>query len=177
MFDPLRSRNHVDFVRIGNKSALVSDPLADLLLSVAAIIIIALIAILPHIPRHPVAGNGSASALQGLPTNSKFRLEGRVVAPLVAAQGGLVMGRAPSVTIPVDRILVDESLITRLKRMRDTDEALVLFIEPNGLEAAFQFEVAANRYGPKRIVQVRLASDCSHVKSERLARYCRILNR
>jgi hypothetical protein len=175
MFDPLKITNQslAFSARTENESTLVVDPLADLLLSVAAIIIIALIAILPHISLQPASGRDSASSSSALPINSSFRLEGRTVEPLVATRRGLAIGGSPSGIIPVDRIFLDQDLIDRMKRMRDHDETIVLLIEPDGLETAFQFDVIANRYGPKRMLQVRLDSDCSHAKSERLALYCR----
>jgi hypothetical protein len=174
MFDPLESQNYNCgiFIRPENDSTLAVDPLADLLLSVAAIIIIALIVILPTIPRHPISAGSSTGSIHGLPQNSSFRLDGRKVGPWVATEQGLATGTSPQDVIPVGRILLDEDLVNKLKRMRDAGETLVLFIDPKGLETSFQFEVIANRYGPKRILQVRLDSDCHHAKSERLARYC-----
>jgi hypothetical protein len=55
--------------------------------------------------------------------------------------------------------------------MRDAGETIVLLIDPNGYETAFQFEVMANRYGPTKMRQIRLESECS------VERYCRDLVR
>jgi hypothetical protein len=174
MFDPFKGidQNSIISISSENESALVVDPLADLLLSVVAIIIIALIVILPSIPLHPTSTDGLTSSIPGLPQNSGLRLNGRRVEPLVATGQGLTLGESPSEFIPVGRVFLDGNLISKLKRMRDEDETVVLFIEPNGLETAFQFEVIANQYGPKRILQVRVDSDCNYVKSDRLAAYC-----
>lgn len=174
MFDPFKSANQNSIVSVSseNESALVVDPLADLLLSVVAIIIIALIVVLPNIPLHPTLGGSPTSSMPWLPKNSDLRLNGHKVEPLVATGRGLMLGGSLSDFIPVGSIFLDEGLVNKLKRMRDADETVVLFIEPNGLETAFQFEVIANRYGPKRILQVRIDSDCNYIKSDRLAAYC-----
>jgi hypothetical protein len=154
----------------------VADPLADLLLSAVAIIVLAMIAILPTLPRHFTSpdnpNHNPANSVPGFPENSSFRLEGREVEPLVATERGLVIGGRPPRVIPVGRVFFDESLVATLERMRRLDETAVLLIEPNGLETAFQFEVVANRYGPKRMRQIRLDSECSHLNSEHRAPQC-----
>ena len=154
----------------------VADPLADLLLSAVAIIVLAMIAILPTLPRHFTSQDNPkdnpTSSVPGFPENSTFRLEGREVEPLVATERGLVIGGRPRRVIPVDRVFFDESLVATLERMRRMDETVVLLIEPNGLETAFQFEVVANLHGPKRMRQIRLDSECGHLNSEHRAPHC-----
>jgi len=142
-----------------SEAAPIADPLTDLLLSVAAIIVLAVIAILPTISRHPGSHHDRVA----------FRLEGRAVYPFVAIEQGLIIGAEPSRIIPVDRIFFDDGLIPILERMRATGETIVLLVEPNGFEPAIQFEVIANRHGPGRIHQVRLESPCD------MTRYCRDL--
>jgi hypothetical protein len=139
-----------------SEAAPIADPLADLLLSVAAIIVLAVIAILPTMTRH--AGSHHDRV--------EFRLERRTVYPFVAIERGLIVGEAPSRVIPVDRIFFDEGLVSILERMRTAGEAVVLLVEPNGFEPAIQFEVIANRHGPVKMHQIRLESECS------MTRYC-----
>jgi hypothetical protein len=172
MSDPLASPGPAFTPRPESELTLVADPLADLLLSAVAIIVLAMIAILPTLPRHFTSQDNPASSIAGFPENSAFRLEGREVEPLVATERGLVIGSRPPRLIPVGRVFFDESLIVTLERMRRMDEIIVLFIEPDGFETAFQFEVIANLHGPKRMRQVRLDSECSHAKSDRLALHC-----
>jgi hypothetical protein len=175
MFDLLRSADPVFPPRPESEFTPVADPLADLLLSAVAIIVLAMIAILPTLPRHFTSQDNSsnpANSVQGFPDNSRFRLEGREVEPLVATERGLVIGGRPARMIPVGRIFFDESLVATLERMRRLDQTVVLLIEPNGLETAFQFEVVANRHGPKRMRQIRLDSDCSPLNSEHRAPHC-----
>src|SRR5262249_13114765 len=157
MFDPPPGTNSgIGVHEQEGDAAPIADPFADLLLSVAAVIVLTVIAILPTIPRHSPSHDDRVG----------FRLEGRAVHPFVAVERGLIVGEASSRMVPVDRIFFDEGLVATLERMRTDGEAIVLLIEPNGFEPAFQFEVIANRHGPERMHQVRLESECS------MTRYC-----
>jgi hypothetical protein len=157
MFDASSSASSDMHVHLPeSEAAPIADPLADLLLSVAAIIVLAVIAILPTMTRR--AGSHHDRV--------EFRLEGRAVYPFVATERGLIVGEAPSRVIPVDRIFFDEGLVLVLERIRTAGEAVVLLVEPNGFEPAIQFEVIANRHGPVRMHQIRLESECS------MTRYC-----
>ena len=160
---------------VHGEPTIVSDPLADLLLSVVAIVVIVMMAILPTLPRHPVRRAASpgelAGSMRGLPDNGRFRLHGHAVAPWVATAPGLVVGGA-SELIPVDRILQSDSLVARLEQMRRRDETMVLLIEPDGFDTAFQLEVVASAHGPQRMHQVRLDAACSHARSAAVARAC-----
>jgi hypothetical protein len=176
MFDPLTSAAPIFPPRPESELTPVADPLADLLLSAVAIIVLAMIAILPTLPRHftsqdNLKGNPTSS-VAGFPENSRFRLDGREVEPWVASERGLVIGGRPPRVIPVGRVFFDEGLIETLERMRRLDETIVLLIEPNGFETAFQFEGIANLHGPKRMRQIRLESECSHPTAEHLALNC-----
>ena len=107
--------------------------------------------------------------MRSVPSN--FRLQGLAVHPFAAIGQGLVVEAASARVIPVDRVLSDEGLVATLERMRAAGEAIVLLIDPNGYETAFQFEVMANRHGPKKMRQIRLDSECT------VERYCRDLVR
>jgi hypothetical protein len=149
--------------------AYVADPLADLLLSAAAIIVIAVIAVLPILPRHSMPQRDSPRALQN---NVVFRIGDREVDPFIATEHGLIVGRSSSQMIPVDKIFFDEALPRILEGMRNADAAVVLLIEPNGFETAFQFEAIASRHGPRQMRQVRVDSECQFAKMERVASEC-----
>jgi hypothetical protein len=171
MLDPRSSVSRTS-PPVESEHTLVADPLADLLLSTVAIVVLAMIAILPTLPHHSTPQGHPTSSVAGDPENGSFRLEDRAVEPLVATERGLIIWSQVPREIPIDRIFFDESLVARLKRMRSMDDTLVLLIEPNGSEAAFQFEVIANLHGPKKMRQVRLYSECGHAKSEPLPSYC-----
>jgi hypothetical protein len=148
------------------------DPLADLLFGVVAIVVLAVIIILPTVGMRGMA----SAALQGpvgeALIKSKFSLDGRAVEPLVATAAGLRYGPQPSEIVPLEAILQDAPLAARLRAMRERGDTLVLMIDPDGSEAAFQFEAVASRDGPPRIRQVRLDATCTHAKSAALARFC-----
>lgn len=170
MFDTLASAEPFVSVPQGeNESTHIADPLADLLLSVAAIIVLAVIAIFPTIPGHSTLRDDQTRRV--VPAKVSFRLHGLSVDPFVAIGQGLVVGPDSSRVVPVDRVFLDEGLVGTLEQMRAAGKAVVLLIEPNGFETAFQFEVMANRHGPKRMYQIRLESECN------IDRYCHDLVR
>lgn len=130
---------------------LASDPLADLLLSVAAIIVLAVLAILPSLPQR------TASATEA---QTGFQLDGRRVTPWLATSAGLAIDSSPTNLVPLDRMFSDQTLAAALQGMQPANEPLVLFIAPDGSEAAFQFEAIASRHGVRQIRQVRLEPGC-----------------
>ena len=155
-----------------SETAYIADPLADLLLSIGAVVILIVIAIFPTIPRHSTFHAHSASTLRASAKHFIFRFEGREVDPLIAAERGLVIGGPSPRVVPVDRIFLDESLVAALEQMRNAGEPVVLLIEPDGLETAFQLEVVAGRHGPRRIRIIRLVSNCNPAKSDVIALNC-----
>lgn len=147
----------------------VADPLADLLLSAAAIIVIAVISVLPIMPRHSTPQRDSS---RGVQNNVVFRLGDREIEPFIATERGLIIDRSSSRMIPVDKIFFDETLPAILNGMRKADEAVVVLIEPNGFETAFQLEAIASRHGPVRMRQVRIDSECHFARMDRIASRC-----
>jgi hypothetical protein len=156
-----------------SEPTLVADPLADLLLSTVAIIVLAMIAILPTLPRHHSQAKPKSS-ITGLPDTSTFRVGGQDVEPMVATAAGLITLSSNRDLIPIGHMFFDKGLVAKLEDMRRLNQPLVLLIEPSGSETAFQFEVLANRHGPKRITQVRLDTDCGHAKSAAVEPYCNV---
>lgn len=149
MFDgSAKARSIIVSPQRGDDDAHIADPLADLLLSVAAIIVLVVIAILPTIPRHPVSRTDRA----GLVHDWRFSLENREVHPFFATHEGLLVAGSSSF-IPVDRIFLDDGLVATLERMRRSDDVVV-------------------PHGPRRMRQVRLDADCNFVTSGRVGRFC-----
>jgi hypothetical protein len=147
--------------------ALHIDPLSDLLLSVAAIIVLAVIVVLP-------AARFSVSTAGKLPDHPQMTFQGQAIQPLFATPHGLRMGSGTADTIPADRILDDQRLAARLQHMREAGEALLLVIEPEGFEAAFLFEAVTSIHGPKRSWQIRLDTACGNQNSMPLELLCGI---
>jgi hypothetical protein len=168
MLDAL-ARTNPPVSREDNEPAHVADPLADLLLSAAAIVVIAVIAVLPIMPRHSTLQREPSRALQN---NMVFRLGDREVEPFIATERGLIVGRSSPRMIPVDKIFFDQALPGILQEMRKADETVVVLIEPNGFETAFQLEAIASRHGPGRMRQVRHDSECRFARMERVASPC-----
>ena len=151
---------------------LAIDPLADLLFGVVAIVVLAVIIILPTVGTRGVANGAPPSSVGEALVKSKFSLDGRAVEPFMAAARGLRYGPQPSEIVPLEAILQDSALAARLREIRERGNPLVLMIDPDGSEAAFQFEAVASRDGPARIRQIRLDATCTHAKSAALARFC-----
>jgi hypothetical protein len=168
MLDPLASTNPL-VSRESNEPAHAADPLADLLLSAAAIIVIAVIAVLPILPRHSMPQRDQSRAWQN---NVVFRLGDREVEPFIATERGLIVGRSSPRMIPVDKIFFDQALPGILEEMRKADEPVVLLIESNGFETVFQLEAIASRHGPARMRQIRIDSECQFARMERVASRC-----
>jgi hypothetical protein len=169
VFDARPGADPLVSVQVEDESTHIADPLADLLLSVAAIIVLAVIAIFPTIRSHSTLRDDEARRV--VPAKVNFRLHGLSIDPFVAIGQGLVVGADSSRVIPVDRIFLDDGLAGTLERMRAAGKDVVLLIEPDGFETAFQFEVMANRHGAKRMHQIRLESECN------IDRYCHHLVR
>jgi len=155
-----------------SETAYIADPLADLLLSIGAVVILIVIAIFPTIPQHSTSHARSAGTLRVSPKQFIFRFAGREVDPLIAAERGLVIGGPSPPVVPVDRIFLDESLVATLEQMRNAGEPVILLIEPDGLETAFQLEIVAGRHGPRRMRVTRLVSNCNPTKSDVFALNC-----
>jgi hypothetical protein len=99
-----------------------------------------------------------------------FRLGDREVEPFIATERGLIVGRSSPRMIPVDKIFFDQALPGILEEMRKADEAVVVLIEPNGFETAFQLEAIASRHGPGRMRGIN--SKCQFAKIEAVASHC-----
>ena len=160
MLDTLASTNPL-VSRQDYEPAHVTDPLADLLLSAAAIIVIAVIHSMPQ-----------RDLSHGFQNSVVFRVGDRKVDPFIATEQGLIVGRSSSRMIPVDKIFFDEVLPGVLEEMRKAKEAVVVLIEPNGFETAFQLEAIASRHGPGRMRQVRIDSECQFARMGRVASRC-----
>jgi hypothetical protein len=168
MLDTLASAT-LPVPRQDHEPAHAADPLADLLLSAAAIIVIAVIAVLPILPRHSMPQRDLSRASQN---NVVFRLGDREVEPFIATERGLIVGPSSPRMIPVDKIFFDQTLPGILEQMRKADDAVIVLIEPNGLETAFQLEAIVSRHGPGRMRQVRIDSECHFARMESVASHC-----
>lgn len=134
-----------------------TDPLADLLFTLIAAVLPAILLLAPLSDgvRHAVereATRRTAQAREGT------TLRGAPVHPVVARAAGLsVDGRF----VPLDHIDDDPGLVAALDGMRAAHQPLLLLIEPDGGESAFLFEPVAAAHAPSRFDEVRLTSPCA----------------
>ena len=143
----------------------VFDPLADLFFSVVAIVVLAVIIIVPT-----VRLNGEAPATEKGPQT--IEIDGHQVNPIRATSAGLSFGADGALTVALNSIDDDPRLLAALRRARQADLPLLVLIEPDGDEAAFQLEPVLAREGVASITQVRLDAACRHVRAPARAGGC-----
>ena len=156
----------------------LADPLGDLLLSVAAILMLAIILILPlsaHLPSRTIEQAPSSEAASSEDIAAKqvdelWRLREPII--LLANKDGLRFGAAPLDYISVDGILNEQSLSNKYRDLEPSDRSTILFIEPDGFESAFLFEAIARHFIGVKITQIRLRRRCDALRSFKLKRLC-----
>lgn len=147
-----------------------SDPLADLMFTMIAIVLLALIILLP------LAGVASLRSTQPLSAQklqqSKLVVGGQSAVTIAASDQGLSLPGHVDHLIGLDAIGHDPQLRHLLEGARDRGAPLVLLIDPKGSEAAFELEPVMAAHGPKQIYQVRLDSACGAALSAALRQSC-----
>lgn len=144
------------------------DPLGDLLLSVAAILVLATIVMLPLVEKVQTPAGDPAREI----SSELDALSGQMQ-PLLATRFGLRFGRAAADIAPVDKILDDARLLARLGEIQKADAGILLLIDPDGLESAFVFDAVARNYVTRNITQIRLNQPCNEIRTGALAEFCR----
>lgn len=154
------------------------DPLGDLLLSVAAMLILAVILLLPlgvHLPKHAAEHDRSVQIMRGEESEAKQLedlLQNRAPFVLLATHQGLRFRAGRLDHISADRILDDQRLSESLREAGKADHPSILFIEPDGLESAFLFDALARHMIPGTMIQIRLRRRCDEIRSIILRRLC-----
>lgn len=144
------------------------DPLGDLLLSVAAILVLATIVLLPLAEKIQAPTENSAQAI-----NPELAAIAGEVQPLLATRFGIRFGRGAADIAPLDKILDDTRLVARLEEIQKADARILLLVDPDGLESAFVFDAVARRYVNGEIIQIRLSQPCREIRAGTLAELCR----
>lgn len=144
------------------------DPFADLLFTLIAAVLPAILVLLPamHLSRAIPAAAPEPPAPEVLVRGSRAR-------PIIAGAEGLRLTGAGDRLVPLDAVPDDPGLRTELARIGRDGEPLLLIVEPEGLESAFLLEPVAALHGPRAMVQVRAAESCAATRDPRLARACR----
>lgn len=161
---------HDDDETEGDESGPRSDPLADLLFGLIAIVIPAIAVMLPMIQvaaGRTAIGRGDAADVVRA---SDLRIDGRPAGSLVAAKDGVRLdgGRL----VPLAQLLDDQALRQNLAGLRARGEALLVMIDDGGEEAAFLLETVLAAHGPARILQTRLDPGCRFARGGALADAC-----
>ncbi len=129
-------------------TASINDPFADVFFTLAAFALIALVLIGPD---HSNAGSG-ADAAYG---KRSFEIDGKPAFLLVAAAKGVEIFGVAGAVIPLKNILDDVRLRDSLRRAKDSNDPILMIVEPDGMEAAFQLEAALASSGVTWVHQVR----------------------
>lgn len=152
-------------------AALRSDPLADLMFTMIAIVLLALILVLPFAL---VGGAQSAgSPGRGSLDDVRFKLRGQSALWIVATRSGLVIeGRKAPARIGIDAIGTSQGLRARLVKARAAKRPLIFLVADDGLEAAFATEPIIAALGPIDFYQIRLDRSCRAARSAAARRLC-----
>jgi hypothetical protein len=147
--------------------AFVFDPLADLFFSVVAIVVLAVIIILPTV---------RLQAFQAKPDSPpNFEIDGRTATAIRATAAGLILGSTGETRVALDAIGDDAVLTATLGRTVQAGAPLVVLVEPDGDEADFQLEPMLARAGVKSVTKVRLDPSCDHMRQRTETASCRVL--
>ncbi|GJD91434.1 hypothetical protein BHAOGJBA_4982 [Methylobacterium hispanicum] len=147
------------------------DPFADLLFALIAMVLPAILVLLPALHLGAVR-RPAAEAAPTTPPSPAVTVGGHPAATIVAEAGGLRLASAGNRRIPLDAVPDDRALRDALAALRAAETPLLVLIEPAGLEAAFLLEPVAAAHGPVRIAQLRTATPCAEARDPALARAC-----
>jgi hypothetical protein len=118
------------------------DPLADLMIGVAALFLVAAVVVAPPIARSLNAGGAT-------PDRGTWQLDGQVVRPFTAMRDGLLL--PDQRFIPLSDLLAAPRLPASIREA----SALLLVVEAGGEDAAFFLEAIAAQQGRSEIAIVR----------------------
>jgi len=148
------------------------EPLSDLLFGLVALLVPVIAVLLPvmKVAADAVPARDHAAASSFL--RGDLTVAGHPAAAFFAGGAGLRIRDDGDRVVAVDRMLDDQALVTRLDRAKDTQQPILLLIEPDGQEAAFLFEAIAASRGVGRLLQVRIDPACAFVRNSELASQC-----
>jgi hypothetical protein len=119
------------------------DPFADIFFTLAAVVLIALVAasLTSAPPRVVVAEQAGADVSE--------------IFVLNAGRAGVTMGDAPLRVVAIDAILTDAALRSKILAAKAAGRRLALVIARDGLDAAFQLESLLGDLGVAQVAQAR----------------------
>ena len=142
---------------------LAAEPLADLMFTMIATVLLLLIAMFPsHSSNSDSAASDDAASLGRAP----IVINHRRAAALVASQAGIELPQQGAAMISIDSLSEDAHLRSFLENLRKADAPLVVIVGKEGLESSFELEGVLAAYGPQTIYQVRLDRECQQPSGE-----------
>lgn len=132
-----------------DQDATTIDPLADLMIGVAALFLVAAVVVAPEMARgvKAEAGAGISAAAR-----STWQLDGKAVHPFTATRDGVVLPERRF--IPLAGLLADPGLPASI----DAAKPMLLVIEAGGEDAAFFLEALAAKQGQPDLAIIRRAA-------------------
>lgn len=134
--------------------AAVLNPLSDLLFSLAAVFILAVLLLLPM-----VRAGGRMQPSLGT-EEAQFHLNGQPLIAFLAVREGLILPGKAGEMIGQGAIADNPGLQASLIELSKNRGHMLLLIEPGGEETAFQLEVEIAAHGPASLAQIRLVAPC-----------------
>jgi hypothetical protein len=141
----------------------LADPQADLFFTLVAVVLPAILLLLPA-ARMAQQPERQSAALADAVLTAGAKLHGADAAVFLARRDGVAFGPAGHHRVGLDAMLDDAGLKAALGSVRAAGKPLLLLIEPDGQEAAFLFDGLAAMHGPRSIAQVRLDRGCASVR-------------
>lgn len=145
--------------RRGDAPDLLAGLHADLMFTLAAMLLPALLALLPA-PRSASASVEPAAR------------DPRQDATIVAGPEGLRLLWLGDRRVPVAAVPEDAGLRAGLADLRAAGTSLRVLIEPAGLESAFLLEPILAAHGPAAVTQIRATAACVAARDRLLVRLC-----
>jgi hypothetical protein len=160
------------FAEEDDDEAAAVDPMADLFFTLVALILPAILLMLPVVGlasgTFPEPSRRAAEAL----LTADLRVGGLPPAAFVASAEGLTIGGDVPRLITVDALFGDAVIANALAAARNAGAPVLLLVEPGGEESAFLFDSLAAEHGPPAITQVRLDDRCAFARSAPVADAC-----
>jgi hypothetical protein len=165
MWDELQTSNAFRFDSASAQDD-YGDPLSDLMFTMIAIVLLALIALLPQI----LARQTETSHVRHRPhvLAASYPIDGVDAVPMVASSRGVRVSGATT-AVGIDEILGNPDIVAFLTALKSKKQRLIVAVDPDGSEAAFQLEGVLARAAPQPIFEMRSADGCFSFQTDAAA--------
>ncbi len=148
------------------------DTLADLMLGLVAVVLLAVIILVPLADFAGKAKPAHHARLMREINEIPMTLNGREAISFVATRTGLLLSDGSGKRFGNRAVIDGPELGALLDRLHNTGKAVLLFIEPGGHDSAFHFESRLAREGHTEFAMVRVDPRCRFASEVSAARYC-----